>query len=237
MESWIAELSCLEKVRLPRCYTVRMLGEPQRYELHVFCDASEAAFGAVAYVRMVTQPQKNDHQDASCSFVLSKIRLAPLKQLTIVRLELQAAVLAVRKAATIKQEMTYSFSSTPRHFLLGYPEAGLPPGMFSDSELLSKRRWRHSQVFSDHIWKRWKKEYLPQLNRREKWTVGTPNIEEDDVVLMTDDTALHGYWPLARVTKAFPSGDGRVRSVEVKTVSGSIYRRPVNKVCILERCP
>ena len=50
--------------------------------------------------------------------------------------------------------------------------------------------------------------------------------------MIADDTSPRGYWPLARVAKSLPSGDGRDRSR--KTASGSTYRRPVNKLCLLE---
>lgn len=55
----------------------------------MFCDASETAYGAVAYLRAVNKDNIN------VSFVLSKSRLAPIKTTTIPRLELQAAVVAV----------------------------------------------------------------------------------------------------------------------------------------------
>ena len=53
--------------------------------LCVFSDASRQAFGARAYVRWLA---KNGRYEAR--FVASKSRVAPLKELTIPRLELQA---------------------------------------------------------------------------------------------------------------------------------------------------
>ena len=105
---WESEIRHLENIRIPRCYKARLAQEPDEYQLHVFCDASEAAFGAVAYVRMTNERRMEDEQSAVCSSVLAKTRLAPLKQLTIARLELQAAVLACRLAASISQSPTIS---------------------------------------------------------------------------------------------------------------------------------
>ena len=126
---------------------------------------------------------------------------------------------------------------TPNHFLLGPSSADsgrvLPPGVFGDHDLLGRRRWRHSQVLANHLWKRWRKEYLPTLLARQKWRNETGNLQVGDVVLILDDSAPRGFWPLARVTEVYPGSDGRVRSADVKTSSGT-YRRPVTKLCLLE---
>jgi hypothetical protein len=59
--------------------------------LVVFCDVTRLAFGACAYMRW----QLEDGA-FGVRFVAAKSRVAPLKELTIPRLELQAAVLASR---------------------------------------------------------------------------------------------------------------------------------------------
>ena len=66
--------------------------------LCVFSDASEEAFGASAYIRI----RKDDGYQAK--LIAAKSRVAPLKQLSIPRLELLAAVLAARLANTIQKE-------------------------------------------------------------------------------------------------------------------------------------
>lgn len=68
-------------------------------DLHVFCDASGIAYGAVAYFRTVTRGCIN------VSFVISKTRLAPIKALTVPRLELQAAVIVSRLNSKIFEEI------------------------------------------------------------------------------------------------------------------------------------
>ena len=124
---------------------------------------------------------------------------------------------------------------TPNHFLLGCSDtgAGLPPGVFGEHDLLSRRRWRHSQVLANQLWKRSRKEYLPTLLARQKWRNETNNLEVGDVVLIVDENTPRGLWPLARVVQVHPGSDGRVRSADVKTAT-STYTRPANKLCLLE---
>ena len=58
---------------------------------------------------------------------------------------------------------------TPNHLLLLRPGTSLPPGVFRQSDLYSRRRWRQAQYLSNVFWRRWLKEYLPELQRRQKW--------------------------------------------------------------------
>ena len=60
-------------------------------ELHVFADATEETMCAVAYLR--SQPEE---YSADLAFVIGKCRVAPMRRLSIPRLELQAAVMGVR---------------------------------------------------------------------------------------------------------------------------------------------
>ena len=53
-KTWLSELPCLEEVDVPRCYksSAEESASLAQCELRVFCDASQIAFGAVAYLRM-----------------------------------------------------------------------------------------------------------------------------------------------------------------------------------------
>ena len=99
-EKWIqlfTEMKELDGIGFKRC-----LVPPEADELPslcVFADASQDAFGACAYIR-----QKTKENTYEVTFVAAKSRVAPLKQLTIPRLELQAAVLASRLAKSILDE-------------------------------------------------------------------------------------------------------------------------------------
>ena len=122
---------------------------------------------------------------------------------------------------------------TPNHFLIGRASPQLPPGVFVDGDLCSRRRWKHTQVLIDHFWRRWRREYLPTLTTRSKWSRDTTEVKVGELVLVTDDNMPRGHWPVGRVARVHPGVDGRVRVVEVTTANGS-YKRPVARLCRLE---
>ncbi|XP_062713430.1 uncharacterized protein LOC134290331 [Aedes albopictus] len=101
---WIRVLNQVDSIRLPRYYigkTVSLaLGSVQ---LHLFVDASEEAYAAAAYFRFTLLDGT-----IICSLVAAKTKVAPLKPLSIPRLELQAAVLGARLAIFIGENHTIS---------------------------------------------------------------------------------------------------------------------------------
>ncbi|XP_062707951.1 uncharacterized protein LOC134288151 [Aedes albopictus] len=98
---WLNLLPEAEAVRIPRCYNISpSLGIERTVELHTFVDASELGYAAVCYFRFVEGDQ------ISCSLVASKSRVAPIKFVSIPRLELQAAVIGCRLAASVAQGHT-----------------------------------------------------------------------------------------------------------------------------------
>ncbi|XP_043205364.1 uncharacterized protein LOC122372337 [Amphibalanus amphitrite] len=82
------------------------------------------------------------------------------------------------------------------------------------------------------IWERqirWRREVLPTLQERRKWTRAVPNIEEGDIVLVADDSVPRNSWPLGRVIKTYPSADRLVRSVQIRLgKDGAVYDRPIH---------
>lgn len=91
---WLEDLKKLRDLRfvVPRCL---IPNSEEALQVHVFCDASEGAYGAVAYLKF----------SFGVSFLMSKSKLAPMKFLSVPRLELCAAVLAVKMSITLKQEL------------------------------------------------------------------------------------------------------------------------------------
>lgn len=99
-QSWLKELPKLEGFEIPRCFKPPNCSNIQRRELHHFSDASSQGYGAVSYLRQI-----DAHGEVHCSLIMAKSRLAPLKAMTIPRMELSAAVLATRLDRMIRQEV------------------------------------------------------------------------------------------------------------------------------------
>ena len=125
---------------------------------------------------------------------------------------------------------------TPNHLLMGRPSSSLPPVVYPQSELLSRKRWRQSQILTDHFWSRFVRYYLPSLQPRQKWQKSTDNLAVDTVVMMADPQLPRALWSIGRVTKVNPGADGKVRSAEVK-IGDRVYTRPVVRLIVLPELP
>lgn len=100
-QDWTRGIIGLTEVAIPRCVKPRDFGELSSVQLHHFSDASEEGYGAVSYLRL-TDALGN----IACSILLGKARVAPLKTVTVPRLELTAATVAVKLHKQIKEELT-----------------------------------------------------------------------------------------------------------------------------------
>ncbi|KAK7922690.1 hypothetical protein WMY93_009592 [Mugilogobius chulae] len=122
---------------------------------------------------------------------------------------------------------------TPNHLLLLKTSPSLPPGVFEPNDMYANRRWKQVQYMSDLFWKRWVKEYLPQLQERQRWNSVKRNFSVGDLVLIMDSAAPRNSWTMGRVTHTFPDNKGFVRQVRIKTRS-SYLDRPITKICLLQ---
>ena len=126
---------------------------------------------------------------------------------------------------------------TPNHLLTSKTEVVLPPpGCFERLDLYSRKRWRRVQFLANQFWIRWRSEHSSQFQQRRRWNTRQRDSRVGDIVLLQDDDLPRNQWPLARVTKVFPSKDGRIRKVQLlPTREGrrKILERPIHKTIIL----
>lgn len=104
---WLKMLKQVETLSIPRCY----LGSFDKWsgvnvQLHVFVDASEDCCAAVAYIRTEAK------EKVEVSLVMARTKVAPIKLMSIPRLELVAALLGARLSNTIKDALTVPIHST-----------------------------------------------------------------------------------------------------------------------------
>ena len=104
---WLQEINELRNFEVGRCFKPAGFGTVSSSELHHFADASEKGYGIVSYLRMI-----NTEGKVHCSFVMGKSRVAPLKKVTIPRLELTAATVAVRTDKMLKRELDIRIDKT-----------------------------------------------------------------------------------------------------------------------------
>ncbi|XP_053691604.1 uncharacterized protein LOC128740118 [Sabethes cyaneus] len=104
-ERWTNLLRQLEQIQIPRCYFPGSSVEAYHtIQLHTFVDASEEAFAAVAYLRIV------ENETVRCALVSAKTKVAPLKPMSIPRLELSAAVLGAKLAKAVAENHTLTIN-------------------------------------------------------------------------------------------------------------------------------
>ena len=108
---------------------------------------------------------------------------------------------------------------------------GLPPYRMiarAPSGGWNKRKaWHLHQARLDCFWRRFREEVVPHMQTSSKWHKGGAQPAVGDIVTLLDEKA-RGKWPLARVTKVFPSPDGITRRVQLRLPSGALLLRPTH---------
>ncbi|KAL3975616.1 lysophosphatidylglycerol acyltransferase 1 [Sarotherodon galilaeus] len=135
---------------------------------------------------------------------------------------------------------------TPNHILtMKSTIISPPPGRFVKEDLYLRKRWRRVQLLANTFWTRWKKEYLLNLQGRQKWTKEHRNAKINDVVLLKDEITPRNQWKLARIIEVYPGKDGKVRKMKLllsdptldragKRTSKPVHlERPIQKTVIL----
>ena len=98
--AWVDDLPKISRIAIGRCVKPVKSLDITSCQIHHFCDASQVAYGAVSYLRLVDMQGR-----IFCSFLIGKSRLAPLKVTTIPRLELTAATVLVQLNKILTKEL------------------------------------------------------------------------------------------------------------------------------------
>ncbi|GFW05546.1 DUF5641 domain-containing protein [Trichonephila clavipes] len=82
------------------------------------------------------------------------------------------------------------------------------------------------------FWRKWKIDYLSNLQNRTKWKSPNNNFKVGEIVIIKEDNIPPATWPLGKVIETHPGKDGVVRVVTLRTVKGR-FKRPIHKLCKL----
>ena len=73
---------------------------------------------------------------------------------------------------------------------------------------------------------------MPNLTLRQKWFKTINNLQVDDVVLLVERMQHRSQWLMGSVTSVFLDKKGKVRTVAVHTINGTVVR-PITKICVI----
>ena len=109
LQKWVLffnELLFMKDVQFPRCLRPQNTKAGREPELLMFSDASEAALGCCGYIRW-----ELERSTYECKLVAAKNKVTPIKEISIVRKELEGAVLSKRLMKFICKETRYHFKN------------------------------------------------------------------------------------------------------------------------------
>lgn len=114
LQDWLTyrkQLTCLVDFRIPRWLYTN--SDDKVVELHGFSDASNVAYAAVVYLRII-----NASGEIHVALVAAKTRVAPVKQVCIPRLELCGAVLLTKLLKEVAEVM-----EIPKHHVRAWTDS------------------------------------------------------------------------------------------------------------------
>lgn len=145
-KKWFTEIAEIGKIRIPRVITG---GNENRdlWELHSFSDSSKVAYGSVLYLKT----GEDDH--VSVQLLSAKSRVAPMKKMTIPRLELLSCLIGARLTQSVKSALSlekiktfyWSDSSTALAWIRRNNQWGTFVGRRTEQilKLSEKKDWYH----------------------------------------------------------------------------------------------
>ncbi|XP_043225627.1 uncharacterized protein LOC122383367 isoform X1 [Amphibalanus amphitrite] len=233
---WLSGLAVLKELRVPRRYSPSAWRDGHGAELLAFSDASPKGYGATVYIRVPLE-------DGSfhVSLVMAKSRVAPVKKLSLPRLELLGCLIAARLVVFVRSALRLSHSTpclcwTDSMVALGWIRAD--PRKWKEfvanrvteiQSLTDPERWQHCPGECNPADLTTRGVSAEELVRSELWLSGpswlshchTPDVNQS--VLVQHD--------LSGVSVSSPGGDvcpraGDVcpRGGDVCSLGGDVYR-------------
>ena len=163
--------------------------------------------------------------------VLGKALLTYIEMITVLT-DIEAIVNS-RPLTYVGDDIKDGRIITPALLSIGRDVQPVPDELPRKVNISLSERFRYQQRLKQHFWKRWQQEYLPSLTVRQKWNKVLPPLQENDIVLITDDNLSRIKWKIGKVEKLITGRDGLVRTVKIRTSKG-LLSRPVQRVHFFE---
>ncbi|XP_024875383.1 uncharacterized protein LOC112456855, partial [Temnothorax curvispinosus] len=122
------------------------------------------------------------------------------EELTTVFAQIEA-ILNSRPLTPVSADPSDLTALKPGHFLVGAPLTAIPEPDLDEVPLNRLSRFQLLSSFVQGFWKRWMREYVTQLQSRQKWkeTLPNPHLKIGALVLLRDDNAPPLQWRLGRI--------------------------------------
>ncbi|XP_018368806.1 PREDICTED: uncharacterized protein LOC108764899 [Trachymyrmex cornetzi] len=144
------------------------------------------------------------------------------------------AILISRPITPVSTDPSDLSTLMPGHFLVGAPLTAIPEPNLEQIHLNRLSRFQLLSSIIQGFWKRWSREYVSNLQVRQKWKERkeNPNLKIGALVLLRDDNAPPLQWRLGRIIELIKGQDGLVRMVELKTQLG-LTQRAIQRISVL----
>jgi hypothetical protein len=141
-----------------------------------------------------------------------------------------------RPITTVSDDPTLPTILSPNMLLTHKENSDIAPRKDLDVKDMYRSQWRQVEVLADQFWKRWKSQYLQNLQSRQKWQKERENVKTGKVILLVDDNLSRIQWQVGVVDEVFPSSDNLVRKVSVRVIKDGkhvVFVRPITKLVLL----
>ncbi|XP_063989968.1 uncharacterized protein LOC135169161 [Diachasmimorpha longicaudata] len=182
-ESFRSQLNDLDKVDVPRW--LKLSSQTTNIQLHGFADASTVAMSAVVYIRT-----ENPNEPTSTVLVCAKTKVAPIKRMTVPRLELTAALLLSQLVASTQQMLQLNQVETHLWSDSSVTLAWIRSYAFRWKDFVHNRVVKIQETLPDATWRRVSGKENPadcasrgispsQLSRHQLWWTGPEWLSQD----------------------------------------------------------
>lgn len=142
------------------------------------------------------------------------------------------AILNSRPLSPLSCEPNDLSPLSPAHFLVGRSLVAAPDEIVFDVADNRFTRYQYLQKLTQHLWRRWAKEYTSELQQRTKWRRHQGELKEGALVIIKDEHSLPTDWILGRVLELHKGTDGVAWVASIKT-RGGVIKRGFQKICPL----